>query len=214
MVIATYGRSGSTLLQKILGSIPGYHITGENFLALHGLFRSFQDAEKTKALKGQKRLTLGDPWRGADRIEPETYGARLVDVFLEEIIKPPKGSRVVGFKEIRFAENLDDLDEFLDFIRTFFNPARIVFNVRNAEDVARSGWWKDHPSETVISLVERFDAQARAYAASYPNEAIVVRYDDYTKNPEELRDLFRFLGEDFDRTLVDDVLKVPLKHLK
>jgi hypothetical protein len=210
--IATYGRSGSTLIQKILGSIPGYHITGENFFALHGLFRSYQNAERTKSRNGQDPLSIDSPWFGADQIDPLNYGRRLADLFIEEIVKPPEGSRTVGFKEVRFAEYMDELEEFLDFIRVFFRPTRVVFNLRKAEDVAKSGWWKDQPTDSVIAMVERFDAKARSYVNAHPDEAIIVSYDRYVENSEALMDLFKFLGETFNRNSIDEALKVPLNH--
>ena len=43
--VVTYGRSGSTLLMGLLNSIPGFLIRGENWDALHHLFRFHQTLE-------------------------------------------------------------------------------------------------------------------------------------------------------------------------
>ena len=39
LFVVTYGRSGSTLLMGLLNSVPGYLVRGENWDALHHLFR-------------------------------------------------------------------------------------------------------------------------------------------------------------------------------
>jgi hypothetical protein len=210
----TYGRSGSTVLMKILNAIPGIHVTGENYFALFGLFQSYRSARETRSRQGSRNQSPDSPWYGADQIDPRNFGHRLAEVFVDEIVRPPRGSRTVGFKEIRLVEHMEDFEEFLDFVRTFFSPARIIFSNRRAEDVAKSGWWRNNPPALVMELVERFDTQGRLYAEAHPDAAIVVSYDEFTRNPETLRELFRFLGARFDRKLVDDVLKVPLKHLK
>ena len=42
LLIVTYGRSGSTILQSLAQTIPGCHTAGENYNALEGLFRASQ----------------------------------------------------------------------------------------------------------------------------------------------------------------------------
>jgi hypothetical protein len=43
--VVTYGRSGSTLLQGLLNSIPRYCIRGENYNAMFYMFRAYQQLE-------------------------------------------------------------------------------------------------------------------------------------------------------------------------
>src|SRR4029077_10406017 len=68
--IITYGRSGSTLLQKIISTIPGSHFNGENCDTLGGLYTSFRNAQFAKDDQGREpRKSSGDPWRGAHLID-------------------------------------------------------------------------------------------------------------------------------------------------
>ena len=64
--VVTYGRSGSTLLQKVLGDIDGYHISGENNNALYGLYQSFKFANMAKMRFGQEMTKHDNPWYGAE----------------------------------------------------------------------------------------------------------------------------------------------------
>ena len=103
--IVTYGRSGSTLVQKILNSIPGYCVRGENnngLFYIYQVWREMTQARAIVALRRQKRQSESDhPWYGAELIEPDAFGHALRRTFVDEVLRPPKGTRVAGFKEIR-----------------------------------------------------------------------------------------------------------------
>ena len=100
--IITYARSGSTLLQKIIASIPGCHFNGENCDALGGLYASFRSASFAKDDQGKEpRTSGGDPWRGAHLINPQRYNRRLASVFVDEILQPSASAWLIGFKEVR-----------------------------------------------------------------------------------------------------------------
>jgi hypothetical protein len=209
--IVTYARSGSTVLQSILASIPGSHIAGENLDALAGLFQSFRSAVQAKREQGSvPRLARGDPWRGAHRIDPDAYNRKLAQAFLEEVLKVPRSTTLVGFKEVRYFDH-EDLEEYLDYIRFTFEPALLIFNRRNAEDVARSGWWRNHPSD-IAQEVRRFDQRTESYAALHPDCCLAVDFDEYVRDPHVLEPLFARLGAVFDLPTLRDVLSVRLKH--
>ncbi len=213
VVIVTYGRSGSTLLQTALQTIDRACIRGENNNALYPLFRSWKRAHNTRYNQGGAPIPQHGPWYGADEIVPRRFGERLAEAFIGEILTPPAGTRVLGFKEIRFHDAEDgEMPEFLDFIRAFFFPCRLVFNTRRATDVARSSWWKDVEMEKVVEMVEDLDRQYADYAAAHPEDCFLVRYDDYTKDRAALRPLFEFLGEPFDEARLEAAFSRQLSH--
>jgi len=210
--IVTYGRSGSTLLQRILNSIDGYFIRGENENALFGLYQSYSAALRAKTNFGKKETGEQDPWYGADLLEPERYGRKLARLFLNEIIQPGSDARVVGFKEIRFFLQPFHIESYLQFIETFFHPAKLIFNVRNPNDVAGSAWWRKKDREEVITNIQKFHQIADGYIAKYPNNCFKVRYDDYKANPNHLKGLFEFLGEPFEEEKIRRIMATRLKH--
>ncbi len=216
--IVTYGRSGSTLLQALLNSIDGYCIRGENenvLLHLARIWHTVQASEPMRGLRSQGQTTSPThPWFGAEAIDPEALGHAFARVFLEQVLKLPKGTRVGGFKEIRFVDTVSSLPQYLRFIFRFFPNSRIIFNVRDHAAVARSGWWANMDPKQVIPRLARADEKVIALQEKYPAQSIVVRYEDYTRSPDALLPLFQFLGEPFSRERVTEILSRPLTHLK
>ena len=64
--------------------------------------------------------TSADPWYGADSTDPDAFACSLADAFVRDILKPTPGTRVAGFKEIRFHTDTYFFDHQLDFMRRFF----------------------------------------------------------------------------------------------
>jgi hypothetical protein len=210
--IVTYARSGSTLLQKILSSLPHSHFSGENNDALNGLWASFRSARLTREEQGSERRNgTGDPWRGAHLISPERYNKRLSEVFVDEIVQPPANSTLIGFKEVRYFDHEDDLEDYLDYIRMTFHPCLLIFNRRDADAVSRSAWWKGHAAD-IAAEVRKFDARIDAYSVRYPEESIIVDYDAYCADGDSLRPLFARLGAEFDRERILALMAEKLLH--
>jgi len=211
--IITYGRSGSTLLQKILQSIPGYFIRGENKNTLYGLFRAYEAATETRYVHGKKEHEDEAPWFGAHDVVPERFAAKLASLFVEEILQPPADARVVGFKEIRFPDIPDEkFEPFLNFMHRYFPGCQFIFNSRRWQDVAQSGWWKTMNPELVEKLVKSCDARFRSYMSAYPDRGIQLHFEKITKDVSAIRPLFDFLGEPMDEVSINGIINTRLKH--
>ncbi|WP_374764426.1 Stf0 family sulfotransferase [Yunchengibacter salinarum] len=212
--IVTYGRSGSTLLQAVLQTLPGACIRGENNNLLLPLFRAWK-----RAARGHGRHAAGDtgpasPWYGMDGFDPDAFGASLVDGFVRTVLRPAGGTRILGFKEVRYHEvhGQAEFDAFLDFIRRFFPGAHILFNSRRGADVARSAFWQKEDPADVEEWVAKWDGWYRDYAAAHPGATSHVQYEDYRDDAAALAPLFQALGETMDRAAVQTVLDTPLPH--
>lgn len=205
--IVTYGRSGSTLLQGILSSTPGWVIRGENGDAMRPLyeFHRLGDRARDRNLRPAAKTAV-HAWFGMDDF-PTTVSIRMLrELALATILRPEPDTRVTGFKEIRWWRH-DDLPEYVAFLREVFPGARFVVNTRRLEDVARSKWWAEHddPLAELHEYEKRiFDLHERLGDASYH-----VRYDDYVADPRTLAGLFDWLGESFDEQRVRGVLAQP-----
>lgn len=211
LFIVTYGRSGSTLLQSILASIPGCHMAGENADALGGLFATWSSALEAKQEQGRvPRTAPGDPWRGAHLIRPDHYNQRLASVFLEEIVRPPRHARFIGFKEVRYFDYEDRLPDYLDYIRETFRPCLLIFNRRCGVEVANSSWWVDDID--VTERVRHFDGIADAYARAHEDVSIIVDYTQWRSDPILLKPLFDRLGAEFRLPQIRKILAKRLYH--
>lgn len=206
LFIVTYGRSGSTLLQGVLNSIPGYLIRGENDGAVYHLHQ-FHTACTQKKRRLRKRFELPldttNPHFGLDEFPAKVSLRMLRRLVTSTVLRPEEDTRVTGFKEIRWYQ--DDLPAYVDFLRELFPDARFLVNTRDHEAVLRSGWWPDKPQDGRLDLME---AAILDLAASLGDAAYRVHFDDYTSDPTVLRGLFTWLGEDFDETRVRAVLGV------
>lgn len=203
--VVTYGRSGSTLLQGILSSVPGVMIRGENGGVIDHLFR-FHDTVRghRDRLARPGGLPPSHPWWGIDGYADDTALRNLRVLLLETILRPSPDTRLVGFKEIDWP--VERLPEVLGFMRAVFPGARFVLNTRNLDDVARSKWWARQPD-----ALPRLRAMEAAFVAAlddFGSDAYRVHYDDYVADPAVLRGLFDWLGEDFDEDRVREVMLV------
>ena len=216
--IVTYGRSGSTLLQNLLNSLPGYCIRGENNHTLFHLSQAHDAVEGAESMKGMR--TRGrpsqptHPWYGAERVDPDRYGKALADAFVREVLRLDPSVRVGGFKEIRYHTQKFAFTQQLNFIYRTFPKARVIFNTRDHAAVAKSGWWAKQDPEHVTKVLSGAEALYRDYLEVYPERGLHVHYDDYVAGPEAFRPLFSFLGEPWDGDLVTRVLDTRLEHLK
>jgi hypothetical protein len=209
LFVVTYGRSGSTLVQGLLDSIPGYLIRGENRGVLYRLYQYHQALEAARDEFGRKQsLTPRDSWYGIDEYSAGAAITRMRALMLDTLLKPQPDTRVVGFKEIRWF--YDDWRRYLDFVREVFPGARFVINTRDHEGVANSKWWGNQPKEDVLSRLAGYEEQLDAMAAVLGDVAFRVHYDDYVADPGSLAGLYEWLGEPFDVAAVTATMAV--KH--
>lgn len=210
--IVTYGRSGSTILQSLLQTIPDAHIKGENGNVLVELYRASLAANHARKTWGKKNQPLSHPWYGANEINPVRFEKRLVRMFTEEILNVPSDARWFGFKEIRYPNLGNELPEFLNFCRRIFPNAHFVFNSRNGKDVAKSKWWARKPKQKVLSIVKTMDEVFAKYSQENPTFSHHVFFEETVADPNSLKPLFLKLGEPFDINKAQTILNTRLTH--
>ncbi|ODR96790.1 hypothetical protein AUC71_04280 [Methyloceanibacter marginalis] len=206
--VVTYGRSGSTLLQGILNSIPGYCIRGENNSTLFYLFAAATKYETAHRGFGKKETSSTSPWFGADTLDPGNFSQELADLFLRLCLQPPEAARCIGFKEIRYtpAQMPDGMFvAYLDFVKRVFPGAAIIFNVREVRSTLDSGWWAESDQAASRDMLNKTIERFQSYAASRDN-CFVFNYDSLIENSNYCKNLFDFLREPFDKHALERVL--------
>ena len=206
LFMLTYGRSGSTLLQGILNSIPGYLIRGENREAVYHLYRFHQTCVKEAgrvAREDGSLLPVTHPFFGIDSFPAEESLQLLSETVTRTLLRPEPGTRVTGFKEIRWYQ--EDLAEFVGFLRAAFPGARFLVNTREHEAVLASKFWRSKPRD---GRLVRAEAAILSVAADLGDAAYRVHYDDYVADPDVLSGMFGWLGEPYDAARVRDVMSV------
>ncbi|MBO0845704.1 MAG: sulfotransferase [Nocardioides sp.] len=202
LFVLTYGRSGSTLLQGILNSIPGYVIRGENAGYLKGLYAAHKRATDRKdSMPGTERGPRSS-WFGIDGYDVALAEERFRELVRDALLRPASDTRVTGFKEIRY--NDANVKELVGFMTRVFPGARFVVNTRNLDEVAKSKWWAKDPQAHQNLL--RAEKRLLEIAEDLGPRAYRVHYDDYVTDPRKLRGLFDWLGEEFDEVTVRSVM--------
>jgi len=215
VMLITYGRSGSTLLQNLLNAIPGYLVRGENDNALYHLYRAAEAVRVARNVHGWQPTGPGHPWYGADRLTPVPFRARMLEAFVDGVLKPEHAVRVLGCKEIRHTPFFMTDDEFADYMQFLLDAlpgCRIVFNSRGADAVAQSGWMAERDPASVARDVAACDRRFSAFAASHPMRTLHLTYEDYVTDRAPIRQLFEFLEEAYDEARVEAVFAERLSH--
>ena len=204
LFIVTYGRSGSTLLMGLLNGIPGYLLRGESLDAVHHLWK-FHSTLAAKAATGHHRARRKPthPFFGISDFPVQTSIAGIRRLVLDTLLRPEPGTRVTGFKEIRWYHA--DLEEYVAWLREVFPGARFVVNTRDNAAVLQSKWWATGDKAAELAGIEK---RLLALAADLGDAAYHVHYDDYVADPMVLRGLYDWLGEPFDEQQVRATMAV------
>lgn len=211
LLIVTYGRSGSTLLQGLLNSIDGVLIRGENNNLFFRLFETHQELEATK-VKHPGSEKVGDPWFGMQEVDPQSFLNDLQPAARNLLLgNHPEPVECLGFKEVRYTRCGDALHDYLDFLRQLFPQSGMLFNTRELSDVVRSGWWAEQDSEQVTAELSALESAFRAYAENR-EDCFFIDYADLTGQTENLAAMYEFIGAEYNPSVVRKVLAQPHSH--
>ncbi|SNT34738.1 sulfotransferase [Tropicimonas sediminicola] len=197
--IITYGRTGSTALMKALNSIKGACLRGENGGLLRPIAEAFMISQRSRRRHGEASGPVSHPWYGAGEMRPHRFGTNLAQAFTRDVLAPPDGTRLTGFKEIRYtADGLTDqaFRGILRFMLTQFEDSRVIFLTRNPDEVADSAWWQTRDRDIVIDVLEATIERFRHAHEDFPEQTFLLDHASFNSDPEGLRPLLQWLGEE------------------
>lgn len=215
LLIVTYGRSGSTLLQGILNSISGVLVKGENKNFLFPFFQAYQRMLAARIMGGNMPQ---HPWYGANEFDPDMIIEALVEPTRKLLVGSQADVSCYGFKEVRYGWAGDELldyeylqdpntfEQFLNFLSLIFPNICFIFNTRDASSIAASAWWKRRPEQWVEQHVDTMNRLFRFYADKYPQKSFIIDYGDFSKPNRRLQELFEFLGADYASDKITNIL--------
>jgi len=208
ILIITYGRSGSTLLQGILNSIDGCLVRGENNNICYHLFKAYKALLKTKKFQGYYAT---DPHFGSNLLNENLFLHQTRELIKAQLFGDQLFNREIisyGFKEIRYVRIEDDYNDFLDFLKLIFPNVAFVFNTRKHENVMNSDWWVDDDPNEVIRLLKNFESRFKGYMKDNGN-CFHISYDDVVTKSARLKSLFSFLGAEYNDRMINHILNSP-----
>jgi hypothetical protein len=219
ILIITYGRSGSTLLQALLNSIDGCVVRGENDGLCYGLYRAYTSLMQSKieANSAKKEFRgVSFPWFGAEEFDSERFLQDAWQLIRHQLIsgKEKEAVQCLGFKEIRYlkcdlygkpGESVNHLPGYLDFLsKVFPNPAFILLT-RDHEQVMQSGWWKTWNKANAQKLLDEFETETEAYSED-KSWIFRIAYSDIVERSPRLKAMYEFLGVAYEDKRVEQVL--------
>jgi hypothetical protein len=210
LILLGVGRSGTTIIQTLLNSIPGYRINGENGGVLWPLLRSTERLKKTLGENsGWPSYSPSDPWYGLHQVGLQEYRREVGRVFIQQILRPGEGDRVVGFKDIRFPGR--DLTETLEELIEVFPSARVIANFRKSRDIATSGWWVSVADAE--EQINRLQSELARAADAIGERCHQIYYEEFHASREPQARLFQWLGEKYSPAAASGLLSKRLLHM-
>ena len=210
--VVTYGRSGSTLIQGLLNSLPRTLVRGENnFYVLH-LFRAWADLRSFRQLHLKHNpKAVRSAFYGLHEIRPASLVAATRSLLTSHMLGSvrPRQVDVLGFKEVlwhRIEEQ--EVPDFFDFLERVFPHSLYVLNERSHEQVVGSGFWQGQERGEVLEAIERVEEMQDFLRRTRPDRTLDLRYelvtsDDAATSEAQLRALATFVsGTCDDETLV------------
>lgn len=211
LFLATYGRSGGTLLMGILNSISSYRIVGENnnaYTYLCDFYQRMIEAHlSNNHFEGKfEQYNEKNPWWNIHT--PETL-KQATQQYIATLIDPEDQYTTIGFKEIRYNKPQEQLTSYLNTLYNIFN-CRFIFLTRNHNHTCKSDWHKNEPNckETLIEIERKIQTHMKDHPLQ---DWFCLHFDDlHNIKPIEFKVLFRWLGERYDKEQIKKVLSV--KH--
>lgn len=216
--VASMGRSGSTLLQRVLNVHPEVTIWGEHAGFLSGILQSLaiaeSDAAVTNLQKGfeNRDMVIGElsntdvfePWVSPFRAEDlgAAIHSMLIQLFTEGLAPETRW----GFKEIRYT------DAELVALMEMFPEAHLVLLARDIEGYATSRFFafgntdfdlesEEGRAQAIKRLTNMLNGWMKRYQGlltvsdRYADRSSLVAYSDLVQGSDRPRRLFEELGE-------------------
>lgn len=202
-------RSGSTLLQGLLSTSDDIQMWGENENFFYGQFESI----KRLRYRQEKQPPKGNPTKifyGLDNYNEQEIIASYKELNAKILNRNAKqNSKVVGFKEVRYFERNDTLDEYLDFMEVVFEEAKFIWLTRNishvieSADLANFNWGDPARSREKIS---KFNDILKKRMRSRNNVFHLDYNDMKNRNFAKIQEMFEFAGVAFSKEQVEKSL--------
>jgi len=188
--VVTYGRSGSTLLQGLLNTLPGTLVRGESDFFIYGLYKGHLALAETQKRWSRAAEMKGpaSAFYGADVIDLPVFEGDLRRSVNRQLIGPtdPQDLRWLGFKEVLWHQvTSEQTATFLEFMDVLFPNARYILHRRDHEKVLASGFWKKWDEEQAREAVIRVEEFQDALAQGRADRICWTSYEELTSDDEE-----------------------------
>lgn len=209
IVIVSYGRTGSTLLQGLLNSINGVLVRGEN----NDLFAHFWEAHKALDMEAGEFSSFypNHAWFGRVYFNESRWWSDMRQLARNYLLADQQDNsniKCLGFKEIRFERRGEKLGEYLGFLEQLLPNCCFLFNSREHEEVLRSGFYKKSNPSKAKQKLDQLEQAYHSFAEDRSN-CFEIAYHDLKARGPRLQEMFEFLGATYDAERAAVVFQTP-----
>jgi len=198
--VVTYGRSGSTLVQGLLNTLPRCLMRGENDLYVLPLARAMISAERWRE-EHTEHGAFDDTsaFYGLKAIRPAVFAQSINDIVTQCLVGryDPADYDVIGFKEVLWHRiEPEETEAFFAAMDQAFPGARYVLNTRDLDKVVKSGFWRRTDEDEARQLIARVKEVQEHLRATRPDRVLDVRYEEELQSDvtERVLEGFRAAG--------------------
>lgn len=214
--VVTYGRSGSTLVQGLLNTLPRTLVRGENGLYPLGLYRALEQLQvvRRRHLKHNPRASHS-AFFGLHEITPASFVQSTRALVAGHLLGsvPPREVDVLGFKEVTWHQVApDETEGFFAYLDRVFPGCRYVLNTRDPEAAIGSGFWQARDRAETVAAIERTLEVQEFLRRTRPDRVLETRYELITSDdPATVDGQLRALAE-FVHGSCDDELLAKMRE--
>lgn len=199
VLVVTFGRSGSTLVQGLLNALPRTLVRGENNLFVLPIYRSLAAVREFRRLHLHHRTSnSASAFYGLNAIRRGPFLDALNRVVVASVRGglPANDFDVLGFKEVLWHRiEPEETEEFFTFLDQALPGVRYVLNTRDPADALKSGFWLRTDEERARSDIERVLDIQQHLRETRADRVFDVRYEELTDGGEGAERTLRGLAE-------------------
>ncbi|MEO9322311.1 sulfotransferase [Nocardioides sp. C4-1] len=192
VLVVTYGRSGSTLVQGLLNTLPRTLVRGESNLWLLHHFRAWQKVREFRALHLRHNPRAAQSaFYGLQHVRPKAMVQSTRLLALDSLLgdEEREDVDVLGFKEVTWHRaTTAEHAELADYLDRVFPGCLYVLNGRDHEHLYGSGFWKGSDRTSVDAKIRRTEQLQEHLRTSRPDRTLDVRYERLTSADPDVVD--------------------------
>jgi hypothetical protein len=216
ILICATGRSGSTTLQRIINTIPGSNICGENYGAINSLLEFYIKLYTTSKSYVPGNFTpFTYEYIVHKNIKPSWYNSYQLPIIeqnirntITDMFKKDVNTKLWGFKEIRYENKKIN---FLKYFKHLFPQTKVIIQIReNIAAQSQSSWHKNN--KDAIPYLKQNNKDLWDFYNQNKDWCYFTTFERmFDKN--NLQNIFSFIDcrENYNETAIENILKNNLK---
>lgn len=219
--IVTHPRSGGTVLQRVLHSMPYTTFRGESegaIVDICNLIFKIKDCQNNgiKFLMDNPSSDKSQHY-GLDLINLDDLISHFNNIFINDILHINSNNKYIGWKECWFDPvfyGKRNIKKYFEVLKLLFPGIKIIFNLRDPYVSSISSGLAGRPN--VLKMIEEYhDCYKYIHNINlFENNSILIHHEDWKDNPEYLFNELKKLDLPVSLNNINNILSEELTHLR